>query len=457
MTSSAAQRIAAFVVAFDPESVTEALLESVARSLFDTHAVAIGGFGEPAAVRARAYVEALGWPTGGATVWGLGERTVPETAALLNGITAHVLDYDDVNSPMRGHPSVVLWPALVALGEHRDLAGSRLASAYVVGFEVLVKLSRAMAEHHYALGWHSTPGLGTLAATAACAHLLELDEEATAHALGLAVAQTAGTRQNFGSDAKSFQAGQACAAAIRATSLAEQGFTAGSEAIDGAGGFLSLYGGKNEAFARQLNDLGQCPLELLASGIEVKKYPMCYAAHRALDGILDLHAMHGLTLNSVVRVDVRSSRDGLIPLIYHRPQDGLQAKFSIEYAVAAALSDGALRLSSFRDEQVQRPEIQAFFERVDAHEVSESLFPRFVELIVTLDNGNQLRRRIDALRGSAELPLRDDDLIAKAQDCYGSLSIDGGAILGILRQMKIHSIRSIVRGQPFHFEMAAGA
>lgn len=211
----------------------------------------------------------------------------PEAAAWLNGTTAHLLDYDDMMPPLVGHPSVALVPALVALAQSTGADGKRFSSAYIAGFEVLAKISKVIAMQHVIKGWHSTSSLGVLGAAIACSVLLGLDETQTANALGLAVTQAAVNRENFGTMAKSFQVGQCGAAAVRAALLAQSGFTAPKGAIDGKYGYLALYGGKEDLKA-ELDTLGATPLEIDIIGIDVKKYPCCYAVHKPLDGILGL-------------------------------------------------------------------------------------------------------------------------------------------------------------------------
>lgn len=414
---TAAELIAAFSVRFDPAMVSPELRQRCARSLLDTYAVGVAGRSEPAALRARAYLATLGAGEQ-AALWGQEERAPVESAALYNGIAAHVLDYDDVTSPLRGHPSVVLWPALLALGECEGLPMRRLMSAYVVGFEVICKLARAIAVEHYARGWHATASIGVIGAAAACAHLLSLTATQTAHAVGLAVAQAAGTRANFGADAKSFQAGQANAAAVRAARLAQAGFTASPDSMGNAQGYSVLYG-QGQDLAPALECLGQAPLELIASGIDVKKYPLCYATHRTLDALLALRADHGLTLESVDRVEIETSPGALVPLIHHRPATGLQGKFSMEYAVAAALADGRINLASFTDEQVRRPGIQAFLPRVHAEcAAGAGILPRWASVRIHERGGACHVRRVEDLRGSSALPLSDQELMDKAADCY---------------------------------------
>ena len=116
----------------------------------------------------------------------------------------------------------------------------------------------------------------------------------------------------------------------------------------------------------------------------------------ALDGLLDLRAEHALTLEKVESVDIRVSRDALAPLIHHRPQSGLEAKFSMEYAAAAALLDGGVKLSSFLDSAVLRPEIQAFLPKVTASEQGDTLMPRWAEIAVRRNDGATLTARVSA-------------------------------------------------------------
>lgn len=446
---NAARRIAAFAHGFRPTRLTAADLVLCGRSLADTFAVAVAGRGEHAPLAALAYLSRAGLlhhnASQGASLWGRTERAAPEIAAWWNGIAGHVLDYDDVTVPMRGHPSVVLWPALLALAEDRGLTGERLSSAFTIGMEVIGKLARAMAVPHYAAGWHSTATVGALGAAVACCHLLDLDERQIVHAIGIAVAQAAGTRENVGSEAKSFQAGHANAVAVRAASLAEAGFEAGAGALDGPHGFLALYAG-DEAPADWLSGLGETPLELQRSGLDVKQYPMCYATHRALDALLALRAAHGVRLADVERIDIATSHGALVPLVHPTPRTGLEGKFSMPYAMAAALEDGAIRLTSFVDEAVQRPAIQAFFQRVHAAESDGPATPRWAEVTVSLHDGRQLHQRVQTLRGSTQQPLDDAELTAKLDDClaWTGAAMRGPELLALARQCHARPTRALI-------------
>jgi 2-methylcitrate dehydratase PrpD len=414
--STASERIASFAASLENFALDEARQHLAQRAFLDTFACAIAGRKDAAPRIAREYVaNVVG--LGGATGWTTGERLPAESAAWLNGIAGHVLDYDDVLTPMRGHISVALVPALVALSQEHGIDGRRFALAYMAGFEVMAKLSRVMALDHYSKGWHSTSSMGMIGATVACGVLLRLDRQQIANALGLAVAQASGTRENFGTMAKSFQAGHCGAAAVRAVKLAQAGFDSSAGALDGKYGFLALYAG-NEDLSAMLDRLASPVAEIDAMGIDIKKYPCCYANHRALDGMLALRSEHALTLDKVERVEMLTSARGLEALIHPRPQTGLEAKFSFEYAMAAALLDGQIRLSSYEDAMVRRPEIQAFLPRVTKTESPGPVLPRWSEIKVGLKNGDTFTRLVRIARGDAADPLSDEELIEKVADCF---------------------------------------
>ncbi|MDP8909858.1 MAG: MmgE/PrpD family protein, partial [Chloroflexota bacterium] len=147
-------------------------------------------------------------------------------------------------------------------------------------------------------------------------------------------------------------------------------------------------------------------------------YPLCYATHRALDGLLDLRAAHGFALDEVDAVEIETNYRGLEPLLHDRPWTGLEAKFSMQYAAAAAIADGAVGLASFEDAAVQRPDIQAFLPKVRAVEASGPAMPRWATVRVRLTDGRTVEQHVEALRGGAELPLTDDELLAKVADCF---------------------------------------
>jgi 2-methylcitrate dehydratase PrpD len=432
MTETLSQRIGAFAAGFTPARMTAEESHLARRALLDTIACALGGLREGPTAAALRYARATSGPAR-ARVWGTAERLGIEQAAFVNGVAGHVLDFDDVTGPLRGHPSVAMLPALCALAEAEGKGLSAVAAAFVAGFEVMGRMGEAIGDEHYAKGFHATATIGVLGTTVACANLLGLSAKGVADAIGLAVAQAAGSRENFGTDAKSFQAAHANRAALQAVLLAREGFDASPAALEGPRGYVRLYGAGEDA-AAAFEGLGEEPRLLVRARLEVKKYPMCYATHRTLDGLLDLKAETGIGLEEVASVAVEGSARAFQPLLHDAPRTGLEGKFSLQYAVAAALADGRVTLASFEDAAVRREAIQRFMPRVTKREGAGALNPRYAEIAVTLKDGRTLRRRVEALRGGPSLPLTDAQLAAKLADCiaHAGLGADAPAVAAMI-------------------------
>src|SRR5690606_31123994 len=103
-----------------------------------------------------------------------------------NAFTAHLLDFDDSHGDIAGHPTAVIFPAVLAVAEGRSMAD--VVDAYVVGVEVASRLGRALNPDHYDTGWHPTATIGVFGAAAGTARLLGLDESQTMASLSLAAA-----------------------------------------------------------------------------------------------------------------------------------------------------------------------------------------------------------------------------------------------------------------------------
>jgi 2-methylcitrate dehydratase PrpD len=165
-----------------------------------------------------------------------GARRSVEAAALVNGVAAHVLDYDDVG--LDGHSSAVLVPAILAQGEASGASGAEMLTAYVAGYEVWAELAAREPTPLHRKGWHPTSVRGAVAAAAACAKLRGLDDKGTATAMAVAASMAAGVVANFGTMTKSFQVGRAAQAGVIAARLAQAGLTASLDALEHPLGLL---------------------------------------------------------------------------------------------------------------------------------------------------------------------------------------------------------------------------
>ena len=409
--------------AIPPEGITAAK-----RALLDTTGVALAGVPEAGPTIVRELVSGHG--PGPVSILGSDQRALLLDAALATGTAAHALDYDDTTVPLHGHPSAPLLPAVFALAEERGCSGAALLDAFVIGFEVEARLGHAVGDSHYRRGWHATATAGTIGVAAAGARLLGLDAERTAHALGIALSLAGGSRANFGSMTKPLHVGNAARGGLQAVLLAERGFTAAGESIGGPMGFLKLFAPEGDEAPERLESLGE-RWGIVDPGINVKRYPCCYGTARPADGMFALVGEHDLRPDQVERIDVRLEPGGLAALIHPRPQDGLQGKFSVEYVLAAILLDRELRLSTFEDEAVLRPEARSLIERVHTSEGAPppefAGAPKFAHLAVTLAGGGRLEHAVDEAAGSADHPLSWDELADKYRDTAGRV-LDSEAI-----------------------------
>src|SRR6476619_6746786 len=265
--------------------------------------------------------------------FGSEKSTAPE-AAWINGTAAHALDYDDVG--LRGHPSTVLVPTILAEAEALGATGADMITAYVAGYEVWAELALRETGLLHEKGWHPTGLYGAPAAAAACAKLRKLDGEKTAIAIALGASQSSGLMSNFGTMTKPFHAGKAAHAGIMAARLAEAGFTASTDALEHPQGFLHAISPTGTEDRTSEAKPGE-NWAILSQGIGIKKYPTCYCTHRAIDCMLDLVNETPIKADEVKKITVNISDYFATVLRNHEPDTGLAAKFSMEFAMASGI------------------------------------------------------------------------------------------------------------------------
>jgi aconitate decarboxylase len=346
-------------------------------------------------------------------------------AALVNGTAAHALDFDDV--ALAGHPSTVLMPAIFAEGERLDVSGAEAVRAYLVGYEVWAELCAHEPDPYHLKGWHPTGVLGTVGAAAAVAYLHKLSPEHCRNAIALAASMAGGLVANFGTMTKPLHAGRAAACAIDAVRLAAHGLTAAPDAIEHHAGYLAALSPKGRV-RRDVGmpDLGK-DLRILESGLSIKKYPMCYATHRVIDGMLDLVRANDVKPADVTRMHASIGVAQASMLRNHSPVTGLEAKFSLEFALASALVARKVGIRQLTDDFVAQPEVREAMAKVHGSTVDTTcpLEPTFAlndQVTVELRDGRKLDSGpIRFARGNAMLPLGEAELRAKFLDCCSAV------------------------------------
>ncbi|HEX3650973.1 MAG TPA: MmgE/PrpD family protein [Pseudonocardiaceae bacterium] len=410
--------VAAFVSATPSADIPAGVRLAGVRSIVDTLGVLLAGVTEPV-VRIMAGLVAPA--TGPATLLGLGRRASATDAALVNGTAAHAVDYDDVHSHVRGHPSACVLPAALAAAEHARLGGAALLDAYLIGIEVECRVGRAIGPSHAAAGFHSTATLGVLGAAAAAARALGLSTGQTSAALGIAASSAGGLRCDFGTMAKPVHAGHAARDGVSAALLARAGVTAAPDALSS---FVAAYCADGDITA--IGVPGQ-PWEIVDPGMAIKKYPCCNRGHRALDAVLEIVRRHDVRAEDVESIEIGmpagqvDAAGGVGPMTYPRPATGLEAKFSMPYVVAAAVVDRGLPLAACTDDGVRRPVVTALLPRV--RPVNRADDGDHVEVVLTTRAGHAHRSVVRFSRGDPRggEPLDWAEVVAKYADCASTV------------------------------------
>lgn len=422
-------------------------IERAKEGIFDVVGVALAGWDEPSGrIIARHAEEAYG--AGGASVIGSDASLAPMGAALANGTLAHALDFDDTAWSYIGHASAVLLPAALAIGEMTGATGRELIAAYVAGFEAASCVGRRIAETFATRGWHLTSTVGVVGAAAAAGRLLGFDQATLAAAFGLAATQAAGLKANFGSMAKAFHAGMASRSGVEAALLARAGLAANRSVFEDPMGFF-------RAFAGRVPEAdGNGSLAIVTDGIAFKRYPSCTGSHPAVDALLELRREHRLRVEEVESITCETTPEVLGELLYPFPQDASQARFSMNFALAVALSEGGLGIEHFSDEMLSRPEIRRLMKRCETiadPKISRPAGVRTPAAVVhiRLTGGGTISQRVDSAKGNPADPLSREELVRKFDACAPGRLRDPGQV-EVLREMllrleDIEDLRDVTR------------
>jgi 2-methylcitrate dehydratase PrpD len=404
------RRLARYVVSARPEDIPAAVVREARRTVVNWVGCALGGARHETLDHAIAALA----PFAGAaqaTVLGRRERMDAMTVALMNGMSSHVLDFDDTHLKTVIHPAGPVAPAILALAEQRPVSGREFMHALILGAEVECRIGNAVYPAHYDRGWHITGTAGVFGAAAAAGKLLGLNEQQMVWALGLAAVQPVGLREMFGSMTKSFHPGRASQNGLVAAVLASKNFTSADTALEGKSGWAhvvstqvrwdEITGGLGDRFELLLNTY--------------KPFACGVVMHPTIDACLQLRAEHRLTADQIARIDL-----AVHPLVLEltgkrTPQTGLEAKFSIYTAAALAIVAGGAGPKQFSDALVKDAALVALRDRVTAT-ATPGVGEAQVRVAITLNDGRRLEKAIEHVMGSVERPMSDADLDAKFLD-----------------------------------------
>ena len=421
--------------------IPEAVRIVVRRTMLDTMAVTVAG-GASADIKKLSGI----WPAaGGDSGLATGGMASAETAALINGSAAHFWDFDDTSYTGIMHGSAVVFPAVIALAQELGSSEEDALVAFVIGSEIAYVLADICTHEHYFNGWWSTATFGLVGATAATARLLGCSADQMAQAIGLAAAGAGGGKSVFGTHAKPFLVGETAQRAITFARYIHGGLTGPSANFHSETGFLHLLN-NDVADIKEVESLGQ-RWRLSDPGLLVKRYPVCSAAHAAIDEIARLTFETGLAPENIESINIDIPKLVRISLVHDDPQTPSEAQFSLPFVAACAILYGAVRLVDLNSETLQSTKIQDLMKKVRISEAKDlstddmlKRYPESARVRIVLNGSTEHEGFCGEAYGMPKRPLSDEDFLGKVHAClvfaHGAADIPGILDKGILELSK---------------------
>jgi 2-methylcitrate dehydratase PrpD len=416
-------RIADFVTGFELKQAPPLAIERTRTAFVDTVGVTLAGSTEKVAEIVRDMVKAEGAGPQ-ASVIGSGLRTSPQLAALANGVASHALDFDFTYT--QGQLMAPVIPALLPLAEQTGATPSEVLAAFIVGFEVCSRLSRANPTHNGAGSWHGTSTIGAISAAMACARLLKVPAAAIPDVIGIAVSMASGVNANYGTMTKPLHAGHAARNGMAAAMLGKAGLSSNHAALEGRGGFFATFARGIPTSLEPFNDLGRT-YDLAEVGFRPKRYPCGGVIHTGIDAGLQIRDELGPKVADITAIKAGISKYAASRAGAEYPVSMEAAKFNLQYVVAASLANGAPKLATFEPEAIKDERVKAL-----AKMVSVALDPQFVDaiedyptrIIVTLKDGRTVERMVVYASGTAKNPMSPAQMREKFFDCSAHAGVE---------------------------------
>lgn len=415
--------LAGFVLRSRFDDIAAAVRHEAKRSLLNWIGCALGGSRHETVNKALTALAPFAGPPQ-ARIIGRRERLDALNAALINGMSAHVLDFDDTHLRTLLHPSVPVASALLALSERQPLNGIDFLHAFILGVEVECRIANAIYSTHNLTGY-ITGTAGALGAAAAAGRVLGLDEQRMTWAFGIAATQAAGLREMAGTMCKSFVHGRAAQNGMLAALLAGRGFTSSERALEAPRGFAQVLA-PGSALEEVTANLGE---RYEISRNTYKPHACGVVCHPVIDGCVHIRQRGALTPAQIAAVALRVHPLALKLTGIRSPRSGLESKWSIYHSAAVALCDGTAGEEQYTEARVGDPHVCCIRERVTA-EADPGLRDDEAHVAVTLVDGRRIEVHVEHALGSVDNPMSDRDLERKFRDlAHGTLPASRADVL----------------------------
>lgn len=340
---------------------------------------------------------------GAASVWGLGAKFPLRDAVLVNSFLAHSTYLDDGSRYTGGHPSSVVIPAAIALAETEHATGRDLVASVAAGYEIFLRLGRAIYPSTVVRGFQSTAVLGAVASAAASANMLHFAPERAKNAMAIACNLGVGLKEALRCSASQpLQVARSCEGGVLAAMFARQGAEGADSIIEN--GFMKAFA-DDAAVAGVLADLGT---RFRIFETYIKVHGGCRGNHAPVDVVQDLAKAHAIKPEDIEHIAIRVDSVTFAAEI-HEPRNGNQAQFSVAFSAAVALLEGNASIFQYTDEKIADPRVRAMMGRIRV-EVDTALdrgYPdkRGAAAEIAVSGGRRYRGSIENARGEPEYPL----------------------------------------------------
>jgi 2-methylcitrate dehydratase PrpD len=360
---------------------------------------------------------------GNCHVIGSGKYASVYVAALLNGISAHVIELDDGHRIGMLHLGAPVISTMLAVAEKEQLSTEEFLLGIIIGYEVAIRLACAVQPGCKLKGYHATGTCGTVGAAMGIAAALHFDFEQMKSAFSAAITSAAGLLEMIEGDTemKPYNAGRAAMDGVTAAYIGRARFKAPEDALGGRRGFLKVM--TDEPKMEYLTDFSGD--KLMIETIYMKPYAACRHCHPSIEAALDIRKQEGFNLNEVENIHVYTYKLAVAGHDHTDIKGVNSAKMSIPYSLAVALCTGKAGLDEFTNQFITNEVIQTITGKVSVSDVDEftALCPqkRVAEVMVCSKNG-VYSKRVDYPKGEPENPLSQQEL----EDKFRGLAMFGG-------------------------------
>lgn len=415
--STVSQKLSAFIAETTYEQLPTEVVSAAKRFVYDSIGCAFGGVRTHDWGMADRVDQALGGNEQ-CTILGTGRRANVLSASFLNALAVRALDYNDIywkQDP--SHPSDII-PGVWACAESVGASPKDVIVAIVIAYEVEMRLCEAAFPGIRERGWHHAT-LTAFASAAACARVLGLDAEKTAHAIGIAGSRhatlgcvTAGklTMMKNTVDPMATQAGAWGAL------LAAEGFEGPEHVFCGKEGLAEAYGPEWK-FEILLDGLGES-WRILDCGM--KAFPTEALTHAPISCVLDICSEHGIPAEDVAEVRIQTlvkAADILSDPTKYDPQTRETADHSLPYCIAVALAYGRVTPDLFEQSVIFEERVRMSLNKikVSANMEFEAAFPALQRCHVAVDttSGETYEKQVDYPVGDPRNPMSAEQMAAK--------------------------------------------